>query len=134
MVLLDAAAYAPTNPLDLRAYKPDFVAVSFYKMFGFPTGLGCLLVRAETLEEMRDVYWGGGQVALATAGRDFRALHCQPSERFEDGTLPYLDIAGLKHGFRAMEVREPSALSEAWVAQAGGRAQNPDLATFGAMP
>src|SRR5262249_37787904 len=29
-VLLDAAAFVPTNRLDLAAVKPDFVAVSFY--------------------------------------------------------------------------------------------------------
>jgi molybdenum cofactor sulfurtransferase len=43
-VMLDAAAYAPTQPLDLTEFPADFVAVSFYKLFGFPTGLGALLV------------------------------------------------------------------------------------------
>ena len=41
-VLLDAACFVATNRLDLRRYKPDFVTLSFYKMFGFPTGLGKL--------------------------------------------------------------------------------------------
>lgn len=36
-VLVDAAAYVPTQPLDLRKVNPDFVAMSFYKMFGYPT-------------------------------------------------------------------------------------------------
>ena len=45
-VLLDAAAFVPTNRLDLDAVQPDFVAISFYKMFGYPTGVGCLLVRS----------------------------------------------------------------------------------------
>jgi Aminotransferase class-V len=44
-VLLDAAAFVPTQPLDLSVTPADFVTVSFYKMFGFPTGLGALLVR-----------------------------------------------------------------------------------------
>ena len=39
-VLLDAAAFVATSPLDLTAFRPDFVSISFYKMFGFPTGLG----------------------------------------------------------------------------------------------
>jgi len=39
-VILDAAAFVPTSPLDLSAVRPDFVPVSFYKMFGYPTGLG----------------------------------------------------------------------------------------------
>ena len=44
-VLLDAAAFVPTSRLDLAAVQPDFVTVSFYKMFGYPTGVGALLVR-----------------------------------------------------------------------------------------
>ena len=39
-VLVDAASYIATNPLDLSAYHPDFVPISFYKLFGYPTGLG----------------------------------------------------------------------------------------------
>ena len=41
-VLLDAASFVTTAPLDLDMYSPDFVTLSFYKMFGFPTGLGLL--------------------------------------------------------------------------------------------
>ena len=44
-VLLDAAAFVPTRPLDLTAFPADFVTVSFYKIMGYPTGLGALLVR-----------------------------------------------------------------------------------------
>src|SRR5262249_29985797 len=39
-VLLDAAAFAPSNPLSLRRFPADFVPISFYKMFGYPTGIG----------------------------------------------------------------------------------------------
>ena len=42
-VLVDAAAFAPTNPLGLSKYKPDFVPLLFYKIFGYPTGIGALL-------------------------------------------------------------------------------------------
>jgi molybdenum cofactor sulfurtransferase len=38
--LLDAAAYVSTARLNLHKLQPDFVELSFYKMFGFPTGLG----------------------------------------------------------------------------------------------
>ena len=48
-VLLDAAAFVPTNRLDLGRWHPDFVALSVYKMFGWPTGVGCLLARREAL-------------------------------------------------------------------------------------
>jgi selenocysteine lyase/cysteine desulfurase len=48
-VLLDAPAYVPTSRLDLSLVQPEFVAISWYKMFGFPTGVGCLLARHEAL-------------------------------------------------------------------------------------
>lgn len=44
-VLIDAAKAAATGPVDLPALAPDFAVVSFYKMFGTPTGLGALFVR-----------------------------------------------------------------------------------------
>ena len=50
-VLLDCAAFAPTNRLDLSAIKPDFVPLSFYKMFGYPTGVGACIARREALGE-----------------------------------------------------------------------------------
>lgn len=43
-VLLDAAKLCSTQALKLGTVKPSFVAVSFYKIFGWPTGLGALLV------------------------------------------------------------------------------------------
>ena len=43
-VLLDAAAFVPTSKLDLSIAKPDFVSISFYKIFGYPTGVGCLFI------------------------------------------------------------------------------------------
>lgn len=36
--LLDAASFAATNHLNLSVWKPDMVVISFYKMFGYPTG------------------------------------------------------------------------------------------------
>eukprot|EP00899_Mesostigma_viride_P007506 jgi/Mesvir1/16757/Mv15130-RA.2 len=102
-VLVDAAAYVPTQPLDLSAVPADFVTISFYKMFGYPTGVGCLLVRTEDAELLNKVFWGGGTVALAAASSNFHVLKCNPYERMEDGTVPFLDIISLEHGFRAIE-------------------------------
>eukprot|EP00850_Spirogloea_muscicola_P019015 SM000181S03540 [mRNA] locus=s181:72477:78627:- [translate_table: standard] len=45
-VLLDASALSPGEFIDLKAVQPDFLACSFYKVFGAdPSGFGCLLVR-----------------------------------------------------------------------------------------
>ena len=48
---------------------------------------------------MRKTFWGGGTVALASSAADFHVLKCKPSDKFEDGTLAFLDIIALQHGF-----------------------------------
>jgi hypothetical protein len=55
LVLLDAAAFLPSHPLDLTRHPADFVAASFYKMFGYPTGLGALVLRTELVPQLRKV-------------------------------------------------------------------------------
>lgn len=111
-VLLDAAAYVSTNRLILRELQPDFVSISFYKMFGYPTGVGCLLVRNKMLGTLRRPWFAGGTVNFATVGGRRHIL--SPGEAgFEDGTLNYLSIAavaiGLKHlanaGIEAIHTR-----------------------------
>ena len=60
--LLDAAALAPTTPIDLTNTPVDAVAVSFYKMFGFPTGIGALVLApgiGAWLREKRPWFAGG---------------------------------------------------------------------------
>ncbi|KAI4707729.1 hypothetical protein J4E89_007357 [Alternaria sp. Ai002NY15] len=44
--LLDVAALVSTTPIDLsnHLFAPDFISLSFYKIFGFPD-LGALIVR-----------------------------------------------------------------------------------------
>lgn len=64
MCLLDAACYVATNLLDLSVWKPDFVTMSFYKMFGYPTGLGALLVRNSSAVYLNKCYFGGGTVSV----------------------------------------------------------------------
>jgi len=98
-VLLDAAAYVPSNRLDLQAVKPDFVSVSFYKMFGYPTGVGCLLARRDALSKLRRPWFAGGTVNFATVEGRHRIL--SPGEAgFEDGTLNYLAIPAVEIGLR----------------------------------
>jgi selenocysteine lyase/cysteine desulfurase len=93
-VLLDAAAFVPTNTLSLRDYGPDFVCVSFYKMLGFPTGVGALLARREALCKLRRPWFGGGTVRFASAQPGVHLLHAT-GRGFEDGTPNYLDIAAI---------------------------------------
>jgi molybdenum cofactor sulfurtransferase len=98
-VLLDAAAFVPTSRLDLRAVSPDFVAISFYKMFGYPTGVGCLLIRNTVLGRLRRPWFAGGTVNFATVQGRMHVL--APREAgFEDGTLNYLGIPAVAIGLR----------------------------------
>lgn len=61
-VLLDAAAFVPTCKLDLKEVQPDFVTISFYKIFGFPTGIGCLLVKKSSFPKLKKHWFAGGTV------------------------------------------------------------------------
>ena len=101
-VLLDAAAFVPTNRLDLRAVQPDFVAMSFYKMFGYPTGVGCLLVRKTTLTRLQRPWFAGGTVNFATAQGAMHVLSAGEAG-FEDGTLNYLGIPAVEIGLRHLQ-------------------------------
>lgn len=62
LVLLDAASFAATNYLDLQSYPAHFVTLSFYKLFGYPTGLGALLIRQDIADCLEKPYFGGGTV------------------------------------------------------------------------
>jgi selenocysteine lyase/cysteine desulfurase len=101
-VLLDAAAFVPTNRLDLRAIRPDFVAISFYKMFGYPTGVGCLVARQAALAKLDRPWFAGGTVNFATVqGR--RHILAPREAGFEDGTLNFLNIPAVEIGLRHLE-------------------------------
>jgi molybdenum cofactor sulfurtransferase len=101
-VLLDAAAFAPTNPLDLSRYKPDFVPLSFYKMFGYPTGVGALLARRETLKKLHRPWFAGGTITVASVQGDKYYLAEAPAA-FEDGTLDYLNIPAVEIGLKHLQ-------------------------------
>lgn len=99
--MLDAAAYVATAPLDLsdQSKAPDFIALSFYKVFGFPD-LGALIVRKEASHILRErKYFGGGTVDMVINGitdawhaKKQTSLH----ETLEDGTLAFHSIIALE--------------------------------------
>jgi molybdenum cofactor sulfurtransferase len=101
-VLLDAAAFVPTSKLDLQVVKPNFVCLSFYKMFGYPTGLGCLLVRKDSFSKLNKHWFAGGTVSFVAVNYDGYYL-VNNHERFENGTLNYLDIPAIELGLNFIE-------------------------------
>jgi selenocysteine lyase/cysteine desulfurase len=101
-VLLDVAAFVPTNRLDLSAVHPDFVCLSFYKMFGYPTGVGCLLARRNALAKLHRPWFSGGTITVASVQGDKYFL-AEGSTAFEDGTLDYLNIPAVRIGLEHLE-------------------------------
>ncbi|HEX8691777.1 MAG TPA: aminotransferase class V-fold PLP-dependent enzyme [Longimicrobium sp.] len=96
-VLLDAAAFVPTSRLDLSRCTPDFVCLSFYKMFGFPTGVGALVVRKNAMGELHRPWFSGGTVRFVSAQNRLHLSHVT-GRSFEDGTPNYLGIAAASAG------------------------------------
>jgi molybdenum cofactor sulfurtransferase len=97
--LLDAAALVSTSPLDLsdHAAVPDFISMSFYKIFGFPD-LGALIVRKASAHVLRHrKYFGGGTtemigcIGTPWVERKESSVHA----RLEDGTIAIRSILAL---------------------------------------
>ena len=101
--LLDAASFVSTAQLDLSDWHnaPDFIALSFYKIFGFPD-LGALLVRKSAALMLRKrPYFGGGTVDMVinATNHPSEAWHARKRmmihEAVEDGTPPFHSIVAL---------------------------------------
>jgi selenocysteine lyase/cysteine desulfurase len=101
-VIVDAAAFVPTSRLDLSVWKPDFVPVSFYKMFGYPTGLGALIARRPALARLHRPWFSGGTVVAANIQGEM-VVPLSGHALFEDGTVNYLGIPAIEIGLRHLE-------------------------------
>jgi len=101
-VLLDAAAFAPSAPLSLRACQADFTVLSFYKLFGYPTGIGALIARRDALARLVRPWFAGGTVLFASVQLERHRLHAD-HDGFEDGTPNFLGLAALASGFDLLE-------------------------------
>lgn len=103
-VLVDCAAFVPTNRLDLSRWHPDFVPLSFYKMFGYPTGVGCLLARKQALLKLHRPWYAGGTITLSSvmaAQETGAGFYLTPGAAgFEDGTINYLTIPAVEIGLK----------------------------------
>lgn len=110
-VLLDAAAFVPASKLDLGKVKPDFVPISFYKIFGYPTGLGALIARKSALAKLHRPWFAGGTITVASVQGDKYYL-ADGAPAFEDGTLDYLNIPALEIGLKHIESIGYDVISE----------------------
>ncbi|VAI80119.1 unnamed protein product [Triticum turgidum subsp. durum] len=111
MVLIDAAKGCATEPPNLDVYPADFVVCSFYKIFGYPTGLGALIIKNEAASLLNKTYFSGGTVAASIADIDFVQKRKNIEQVLEDGTISFLSIASLRHGFKIIEMLTTSAIA-----------------------
>eukprot|EP00727_Mastigamoeba_balamuthi_P010822 m51a1_g6362 putative molybdenum cofactor sulfurase-like (808) ;mRNA; f:105091-107808 len=123
-VVVDAAALAAHSPLaplvSDESAAPDYVALSLYKVFGYPTGLGVLLVRSDpplasgsSAHEPRELpsadvlcskaYFGGGTVAASLSSRRWHVARDGVAERLEDGTVNFTAVAAVKQGVELVQ-------------------------------
>lgn len=101
-VLLDCADFAPSNRLDLVERLPDFVPLSFYRMFGYPTEVGCLLARKSALAKLVRPWFSDGTITIASVQAEKHYL-AEGEQAFEEGTLNYLNISAVGIGLKHME-------------------------------
>ncbi|OLL23779.1 Molybdenum cofactor sulfurase [Neolecta irregularis DAH-3] len=97
--LFDAAALVSTCSLNLSdpVNSPDFTAISFNKIFGFPD-LGSLIVKRSAAHVFeRRKYFGGGTVAALIASSQWSVPKNEIHSRLEDGTIPFHSVLALDH-------------------------------------
>ncbi|KAL3929390.1 MAG: hypothetical protein SGBAC_012233 [Bacillariaceae sp.] len=106
--MLDIAKAASTGPVSLRDLNPDFACMSFYKMFGSPTGVGGLFIKRNVIDLLTDhhsrarPYVGGGSFNLILAKQDMSAPSSGASS-LVSGTPNFCGILELQHGFDEIE-------------------------------
>ncbi|HCU95102.1 MAG TPA: cysteine desulfurase, partial [Actinobacteria bacterium] len=91
LVLVDAAQSVPHMPVDVAGLGADFLGFTSHKMCG-PTGIGVLWGRRELLEEMPPFLGGGEMIETVLMER---STYAPPPHKFEAGTMPIAQAAGL---------------------------------------
>jgi cysteine desulfurase/selenocysteine lyase len=91
VTVVDGSQAVPQIPVDLAAIDADFYAWTGHKAYG-PTGVGVLHGRRELLRGMPPFLGGGHMIASV----DFESSRfAEPPARFEAGTAPIAEAAGL---------------------------------------
>lgn len=121
IAVVDAAQYAAHMRMDAAAWDADFVCFSGHKI-GADTGLGIMYVK-EPLRWTLDKF-GGGMVNKIT---DAEWIFNDAPERFEAGTLPLTQIAGLRP---ALDSWRPDAGAGVMRALYDALAKNPRIKIY----
>ncbi|KAK2964580.1 Molybdenum cofactor sulfurase [Blattamonas nauphoetae] len=114
----------PSRPSPLTfASLPGFFIVSLSLLVDFPTQLCAVIAKDDVLKTIERRAFAGGTVTIALACERFHQERPLQSSRFEDGTIPFLDIITVKHALA--QVRSEDSLSvdeddeddEGWVGE-----------------
>jgi cysteine desulfurase/selenocysteine lyase len=96
LVLVDGAQAIPHTRVDVKALDADFYGFTGHKVYG-PTGVGVLYARRSLLEEMPPFLGGGDMISRV----DFQESSWNALPwKFEAGTSPYVEAAGLGEAVR----------------------------------
>ncbi|MBV5264540.1 cysteine desulfurase [Pinisolibacter aquiterrae] len=91
LTLVDGSQAAVHMPVDVRAIGCDFYAITGHKLYG-PTGIGALYGRHALLAAMPPFLGGGEMIREVT---EDLVTYGEPPHRFEAGTPPIVEAAGL---------------------------------------
>ena len=113
-VLVDGSQAAVHLPVDVQDIGCDFYVITGHKLYG-PTGIGALWGRYDLLASMPP-FLGGGEM-IKDVSEDM-VTYGEPPHRFEAGTPPIVEAAGLGAALTYMETigRERIAAHEAQLA------------------
>jgi molybdenum cofactor sulfurtransferase len=104
--MLDLAKAASTGPIHLRDWNPDFACLSFYKLFGAPTGLGVLLVKRSSIDllapQSESSYFGGGSVDVVLPAQNVVVPRSELAS-LSNGTVHFRGIVSLAHGLDELD-------------------------------
>jgi molybdenum cofactor sulfurtransferase len=100
--LVDASLSLPFARLNLTETPFSAVTFGLEHWFGYPQ-LGVLVIDNHLIPRMQKPYFGGGTLVYALPGRNHEKLRMRPSEKFEDGSLPFLNLAAVESAFRFWE-------------------------------
>ena len=76
--------------------------LSFYKMFGYPTGVGALLATRKALGRLHRPWFAGGTITVASVGADRHHL-AAGAAAFEDGTVNFASLPAVDFGLDFLE-------------------------------
>ncbi len=94
-ILLDIAKGITEHNINLEQ-EPEFLVFSYYKLFGYPTGLGALLIHKKMLSIINKQYFGGGTYDWVISEKHMYKPR-ETIKSFEDGTSNFLALAILEH-------------------------------------